>query len=192
IAMPSDNPAEGTQDSSCGKTCVTVYHCKDCKSDICKSSNYEDFVKIGETRSEKFSNEIIELETNETHVSMCFQQENTFPEGIYAIFWEKAMGAGDSCGILNSGASSEDVRGNIIKICCEAETKLSEPSPALKCYTKMLNEKTGKSTASITDEENLDNLQFSISEKSSIGIITPVLILGVCAAALAMYCVRQR
>ncbi|KAM6240277.1 uncharacterized protein M6G45_012212 isoform 1-T1 [Spheniscus humboldti] len=35
------------------------------------------------------------------------------------------------------------------------------------------------------------NPQFSISKKSSIGIIIPVLILGVCAAALAMYCVQR-
>lgn len=92
--MPSDNCAEGRQD----KPNVTVYHCKDCESNICESSNYEDFVKISETQSETFSNEIIQLVTNETHVIMCFQQEGTVPEGIYAIFWEKAMGAGDSCG----------------------------------------------------------------------------------------------
>lgn len=75
--MPSDNPAEGTQDSSFGKTNVTVCHCKDCESNICKLSNYEDFVKIGETQSEKFSNKIIQFVTSETHNIMCFQQENT-------------------------------------------------------------------------------------------------------------------
>ncbi|CAM9698561.1 unnamed protein product [Bubo scandiacus] len=103
IAMPTGDLAEQTQGSSFGKTYVTVYHCKDCESKMCKSSNYEDFVKIGETQSEKFSNEIIQLVTSETHIIMCFQQENTSAEGIYAIVWEKAVGVGDSCGILNSG-----------------------------------------------------------------------------------------
>ena len=103
--MPSDAAAEGTQDSSFGKTSVTVYHCKDCESNVCKSSNYEDFVKIGETQNETFSNEIIQLVTSETHIIMCFQQENNFPEGIYAIVWEKAMGVGDSCGNLNYGGT---------------------------------------------------------------------------------------
>ncbi|KFP54818.1 hypothetical protein N323_07971, partial [Cathartes aura] len=191
IAMPSDAAAEGTQDSSFGKTSVTVYHCKDCESNVCKSSNYEDFVKIGETQNETFSNEIIQLVTSETHIIMCFQQENNFPEGIYAIVWEKAMGVGDSCGNLNYGASSEDVRGNIIKICCEVETDPSATNPALKCYAEMLDEKIRKSTAELTGKGNLGNPQFSVSEKSTIGIVTPVLILGVCAAALAVYCFRQ-
>ncbi|XP_075025933.1 uncharacterized protein LOC142091058 isoform X2 [Calonectris borealis] len=190
--MPSDNPAEGTQDSSFDKTHVTVYYCKDCESNICKSPNYEDFVKIGETQNETFLSKTIQLVTYETHITMCFQQENTFPEGIYAIVWEKAMGIGESCGSPDSGASSENVRGNIIKICCEAETDLSVPNPALKCYTKTSDEKTRKSTADIADEGEPGNPQFSIGEKSSIGVITPVLILAVCAIALAMCCVRQK
>ncbi|XP_075375227.1 uncharacterized protein LOC142417927 [Mycteria americana] len=191
IAMPSDKCAEGTRDSSFCKTEVTVYHCKDCESNICKSSDYEGFAKIGETRSETFSNEIIQLVISETRIIMCFWQENTSPEGVYAIVWEKAMGVGDSCGILNFGASSENVSGNIIQICCEAKTNLSVPSPPLECYTNMSDEKTRKSTADIADEGDLGNAQFSISKKSSVGIVIPVLILGVCVAALAMYCVRQ-
>ncbi|XP_040979725.1 T-cell antigen CD7 isoform X2 [Aquila chrysaetos chrysaetos] len=185
IAMPHDDPTEGTQGSSFGKTSVTVYHCKDCESNICKSSNYEDFVKIGETQREKFSNEIIQLVTSETHIVMCFQQGNTFPEGLYAIVWERAMGVGDSCGIPNSGASSENGRGNMVKVCCEVETDPSVPKPPLKCYTKITDEKIGE-TDNITG-----NPQFSIGEKSSIGIIAPVLILGVCGTAMAVYCVRQ-
>lgn len=101
--MPSNNPVEGAQVPSFGKTYVTVYHCKDCESHICESSNYEDFVKIGETQSEIFSNEIIQLVTTETQILVCFQPENTSPGGIYAIVWEKAIGMGDSCGVLNSG-----------------------------------------------------------------------------------------
>lgn len=103
IAMPCDDRTGGTQGSSFGKTHVTVYHCNDCESNTCESSNYEDFVKIGETQCEKFSNETIQLVTSETYIIMCFQQENTFPEGLYAIVWERAMGVGDSCGILNYG-----------------------------------------------------------------------------------------
>ncbi|XP_068269625.1 uncharacterized protein [Nyctibius grandis] len=191
IAMTNDNPAEGTQDSSFGKTTVTVYHCKGCESNVCEPSNYEDFAIIAETQNETFSNEIIQLVASETHIIMCFQQQNTLSEGIYAIFWEKDVGAGGSCGIVNSGASSETVSGNIIKTCCEAETDPSVvPNPPLKCYTEMSDEKTRKSTADIA-EGNLGNPQFSIGEKSSIGIVTPVVILGVFAAALAVYCARQ-
>ncbi|XP_075576264.1 T-cell antigen CD7 [Pelecanus crispus] len=137
IAMPSDHSAGGTQDSSAGRTNVTVYHCKDCESNVCKSSNYEDFVKIGETQSATFSDETIHLVTSETEIIMCIQQKNTFPEGIYAIVWEKAMGIGDSCGTLNSGASSENVRGNSIKICCNAQINLSVPNPPLNCNAEM-------------------------------------------------------
>ncbi|XP_059684191.1 uncharacterized protein LOC132318955 isoform X2 [Gavia stellata] len=191
IAVPIDNLAEGTHDSAFGKTTVTVYHCKDCESNICKSSNYEDFEKIGETQSETFSNEIIQLVTSETRIIMCFQEGNTFPEGIYAIVWEKAIAIGDSCGILNSGASSENVRSNVVKICCEAATDPSMPSLPLKCYNEMSDQKAEKSTADITDEGNPGNPPFSVSERSNIGIIIPILIVAVCAAALATYCVRQ-
>ncbi|XP_054702577.1 uncharacterized protein LOC129214633 isoform X4 [Grus americana] len=183
IAMPSDNCAEGRQD----KPNVTVYHCKDCESNICESSNYEDFVKISETQSETFSNEIIQLVTNETHIIMCFQQEGTVPEGIYAIFWEKAMGAGDSCGgIVEAVGSSENVTFDTAKICCGAETDPSLTKHPLKCYTETSGEKNGKSPANITGDA-----QFSVYEKSCISIIILVLILGFCAAALATYCVRR-
>lgn len=36
-----------------------------------------------------------------------------------------------------------------------------------------------------------DDPQLSVDEKSSIGIITTILILGACGAVLATYCVRQ-
>ncbi|XP_065708654.1 uncharacterized protein [Patagioenas fasciata] len=185
LAMPNNNPVEGAQVSSFGKTYVTVYHCKDCESHICESSNYEDFVKIGETQSETFSNEIIRLVTTETQIVMCFQQENTSPGGIYAIVWEKAVGMGDSCGILNSGVSSENTGDNTIKTCCVAETNLLVPSPSLECYTEMLDKKARKSTADIPEE---DTPQFSIN----VGVITTVMIVLVFAAAVATYCVRNR
>jgi len=101
--MPRDHSAEGTRVSSSRKTTVTVYRCEDCETNTCEPLSNKPFVKIGETQSETFSNEIIQLVTNETHIIMCFQQENTFPEGTYVIFWEKDSGAGDACGIPNSG-----------------------------------------------------------------------------------------
>ncbi|XP_032776177.1 uncharacterized protein LOC115616784 isoform X2 [Strigops habroptila] len=187
VAMPNDDPAKGTQDSSFGKTNVTVYHCE---SNICELSNYEDCAKIGETQNERFSNEIIQLATSETQITMCFHQGNIFPDGIYAIFWEKDTGAGDSCGILNYEASLENRGGNIIteeaKICCETGTDLSMPNHALRCYTEVLDTKPRKSTAFIAD-----NPQYLVSEKSNIGIITTAIIV-LCAAALAMYCVLRR
>lgn len=185
LAMPSNNPVEGAQVSSFSKTYVTVYHCKDCESHICKSSNYEDFVKIGETQNDTFSNEIIQLVTTETQILMCFQQENTSPGGIYAIVWEKAEGMGDSCGILNSGVSSENMGDNTIKTCCVAETNLSVPSPSLECSDEILAKKARKSTADVPEE---DAPQFSIN----VGIITTVMIVVVFSAAVATYCVRNR
>lgn len=98
IAMASDDPAKETQDSSFGKTNVAVYHCE---NNACESGNYNDCAKIGETQPEGFSNEIIQLVTSDTHITMCFHQGNTLPEGIYAVFWTKDRGAGHSCGILN-------------------------------------------------------------------------------------------
>lgn len=70
---------------------------------MCDSLDYEGFEKIGETQDKKFSNGIIQLVTNETHIVMCFLQENTSLEGIYAVFWVKSIGIGESCGSLNSG-----------------------------------------------------------------------------------------
>ncbi|KAM6050734.1 uncharacterized protein VSU04_012133 isoform 2-T2 [Chlamydotis macqueenii] len=194
IALPSGYPAEGTQGSSFGKINVSVYHCKGCKSNICESSSYTGFEKILEIQEEKviLSSKIIQLANNETHIIMCLHQENTFPEGIYGIVWEKATGIGESCGIVNSGASSENVRGNITNTCCAAEINLSVTKLPLKCYTKMPDEKTGKSTADITEEGNPDNPQFLISKKSSLGFLIPLLMLVVCVVVLTMYYVRRK
>ncbi|KAM6344288.1 uncharacterized protein FN964_010069 isoform 1-T4 [Alca torda] len=184
IAMPSGK----TQDSSSGDTTVTVYHCEDCEIKACELSNYEGFAVLAETQDENFSNEAIQLTIHETSISMCFQQENTSYKGIYAIFWVKDYGLGDSCGVVNSGASSANVIGSITKICCTAQIKLTKSSQSLECYAV---EKTGKSTASIPDEGNLGNPQLLVDKKTSTGIIIPILILGVCGAALAACCVRQ-
>ncbi|XP_033923563.1 uncharacterized protein [Melopsittacus undulatus] len=189
IAVASDDPAKGTHDSSFGKTNVAVYHCE---SNACESSNYEDCTKIGETQNESFSNEIIQLVTSDTHITMCFHQGNTLPKGIYAVFWEKDMGAGDSCGILDYEASLKNRYSNIIteevKVCCKASTNLSVPNHTLRCYTEVLDEKPRKSTADITD-----NPQYLVSEKSNVGVITTVTIPVLCvAAALAISCVLRK
>ncbi|XP_053939661.1 uncharacterized protein LOC104068683 [Cuculus canorus] len=190
IAMHNDNPAERTQDSAFGKTKVTVYHCKECERNTCTSSNYEDFVIIGETQNETFSNEKIQLVTSETHIIMCFQQENTIPKGIFAIFWEKDTGVGDSCDLLNFEASFENVTDPIIKTCCAAEMNLSVPNSTLKCYSE--DEKTTKSAANSTDEEYLGIPQFSISKKRSVGIIALFVVLVVSAVAVTICCVQQK
>ncbi|KAM8992223.1 uncharacterized protein PRD47_015182 isoform 1-T2 [Ara ararauna] len=193
IAVPSDDPAKGTQDSSFAKTNVTVYHCE---NNVCESSNYEDCAKISETQNERFSNEIIQLVTSDTHITMCFHQGNTLPEGSYAVFWEKDMGAGYSCGILNYEAFLGNRWSNIIteevKICCETSTNLSVPNHTLRCYTEVLDEKPRKSTADIAGEGNQDNPQYLMSEKSNIGIITTATTLVLCAAALAIYYVLRK
>lgn len=99
--MSNVGPAEGTEDSSSGNLHVTVYHCKNCP---CKSTanSFENFDKIAETQNKAFSHVIIELVTNKTHITVCFEQANSYLEGVYGVFWKKAGGAGLSCGILNS------------------------------------------------------------------------------------------
>lgn len=189
IAMPSVNPAERTQGSSSGKTNVRVYHCKHCETSTCEQSNYEGFATIGETQNEIFSNEKIHLVTSEMNISMCFLQENTFPEGIYAIVWQKDVGLGDSCGIVDF---EEIERGNVVNICCTVDIDLSVSSSPLNCYLKMSGEKTTTSTADITAEGSLGNPQHSVGEKSSVSVVTIVPIVLVCAVALAIYCVRQK
>lgn len=96
---------EGTQHSSSGKTTVTVYHCKDCKRSACelRAKSSKEFKKIAETQNKASSDEKIKLVTNETHITVCFEQANSYTEGIYRVVWEKAGEAGRPCGILNSG-----------------------------------------------------------------------------------------
>ncbi|XP_065549718.1 uncharacterized protein LOC136021437 isoform X2 [Lathamus discolor] len=194
IAVASDDPAKGTQDSSFGKTNVAVYHCE---NNVCESSNDKDCAKIGETQNERFSNEIIQLVTGDTRITMCFHRGHTLPEGIYAVFWEKDTGAGHSCGILNDEAFLKNGRSNIIteevKICCETSTNVSVPNHTLRCYADVLDEKPRKSTANIAGEGSQDNSQYLVSEKSNVGIVTTVTILVLCAAAaLAISCVLQK
>lgn len=191
IAMPSGNPAERTQDTSSGKMHVIVYYCEDCEISACEPSNYEGFDIIHDPQNKIFLNEVIKLEINETNISMCFQQENTSYKGIYAIWWRKDVGIGDSCGIVDYGAFLENGSGKIARICCAADTNYKEPRRSLKCYTSGEEPPTRKPTVSITDEEDLGVALPLMGGNDSIGIITTVLFLGVCAAALIAFCVQQ-
>lgn len=98
--MPGANHAEGAGGSADIETTVTVYYCKECGREKCPPPNYSDFKIIGKTENEIFSNEIIQLVTNETHITMCF---NLYCDGAYAIFWEKDSGIGEPCSILKFG-----------------------------------------------------------------------------------------
>ncbi|XP_032562847.1 uncharacterized protein LOC116796382 [Chiroxiphia lanceolata] len=181
IAMPSGDSAERTHDSSE----VTVYYCKDCTISECESGSFVRFVKMAETENKGK----IELVTRKTHILMCFQQGNTFSEGIYGIVWKKTGGFGYSCGILNSTAFSENGRGSISpeenKICCEAETNIWESNLTLKCHTEMSGAETRKAPAGILGEE-------IPGRRSNIVIsLTFLLFLVACAGMVSMYCYRR-
>ncbi|XP_058708414.1 uncharacterized protein LOC131585845 isoform X2 [Poecile atricapillus] len=190
--MPTVGPAEGREDSSSGSTTVTVYHCKDYKSCTCKSreNNFKNFTIIAETQNKTFSDVLTELVTNETHMTVCFEQENSCLEGIYGVFWQKAGGAGLSCGILNYG---ENGRGNTNteekNICCEAETNIWRHNPTLKCYTQKSHSKP--ITLPVDSPGNPELL--TSSKKTSIGILLSLLFAGVCAGCVATcYVLRRR
>eukprot|EP00075_Anas_platyrhynchos_P037818 XP_027327071.1 uncharacterized protein LOC106016586 isoform X2 [Anas platyrhynchos] len=188
IAAPTGDPAEGTNGFSSNNTRVTVYRCKDCDSKICQLSNYEIFDKIGETKNGTLSNDIIQLVTTETHIIMCFQQEIKYLNEVYAIFWQKDWGIGESCGNLELGENEVHHITEEEKICCAVEAEEIQAHVAnLNCYVE------SKSTSSIYkthDDITLDNPTDPDSSKT-IGITVTFLFLGVCAAALALYCVQR-
>lgn len=198
IAVSRANRAEGASGSPITRTTVTVYYCKDCGRERCEPSNYADFKIIGRTEEEVFSNEVIQLVTNETHITMCFQQENTYRDGAYAIFWVKDGGLGEPCGILKSGASLEDRRRSVMeegKICCETKTDHTNPHNVLKWYIGAADEKTTNTTDDIIAYGALDNHQYSVGEKKQTGLTAVFLILGTCAggaALLSMYYYKRR
>ncbi|XP_048821196.1 uncharacterized protein LOC125702238 isoform X1 [Lagopus muta] len=184
VAVPRANHAERADGSRIVRTAVTVYYCKDCGEEGCKLSDYTDFEIIGETENEIFSNENIQLVINETHITMCFQQENMFRDGAYTIFWEKDEGLGEPCGFLKSGDSFEDRRHSVTeagKICCETQTDHVNPQNALTCYTGATDENTG-------------NHQYSVGENKHSGLTALFLILGTCAggALLSTYYCKRR
>ncbi|KAJ7404407.1 T-cell antigen CD7 isoform X1 [Willisornis vidua] len=188
VAMPSAPSAERTHDSSSGKTDVTVYHCRDCPVSICEKHSSVGFAKIAKTQNTTFSNGTIQLETEENRIRMCFQQADTFPEGIYRIVWEKTGGAGDSCGNPSSTGEnflaflksfSDNERGTIStmgdKICCEAKTITSESDPTLNCST-----------------EKSDTTKGVPSERKNIGITLALVLLLVLCATMTIWYYRER
>ncbi|OXB54997.1 hypothetical protein ASZ78_005969, partial [Callipepla squamata] len=196
IPLPSANRAERASGSPISKTTVTVYYCKTCGRERCKSSNYTHFEIIGKTENEIFSNDYIQLVTNETHITMCLQQENTSPDGTYVIFWEKDGGLGEPCGTLKTGDLPEDRRHIITeegKTCCETEIDHANPDSVLKCYKT--DEKNTNIRDDITDDGELGNNQYSVGENNQSGLAAALVILGLCAGAavlLVIYYFRRR
>ncbi|XP_038021220.2 uncharacterized protein [Anas platyrhynchos] len=188
IAVPTGDPAEGTNGFFSDKTTVIVYRCKDCDSKICRLSSYEIFDKIGETKNGTLSNDIIQLVTTETHIIMCFQQEIKYLNEVYAIFWQKNWGIGESCGNLELGENEVHHITEEEKICCAVEAEEIQPHVAnLNCFVK------SKSTSLIYethDDITLDNPTDPGSGKTIVITVT-FLFLGVCAAALALYHVQR-
>ncbi|XP_032055889.1 uncharacterized protein LOC116496733 isoform X3 [Aythya fuligula] len=189
IAAPTGDPAEGTKRFSPNNTRVTVYHCKDCDSKICPLSNYESFDKIGATQNGTLSNDIIQLVTTETHIIMCFQQEIKYLNEVYAIFWQTDWGIGESCGNLELGENRVHHITEEEKICCAVEAEEIQASVAnLNCYVE--SKRTSSIYKTPDDMTPADNPTDPGSSKT-IGITATFLILGVCAAALALYCVQR-
>ncbi|XP_065591673.1 uncharacterized protein LOC136048099 [Cyrtonyx montezumae] len=196
IPLPRANLAEQVNGSPITKTTVTVYYCKNCGRERCKSSDYTDFKIIGKTENEIFSNDDIQLVTNETHITMCLQQENMSRDGTYVIFWEKDGGLGEPCGILKSGALPEDRRRIFTeegKTCCETEIDHTNPDSVLKCYKT--DEKNTNIIDDIIDDGELGDHQYSVGENNQTGLAAALVTLGVCAGAavlLAIYYFRRR
>nr|XP_013805758.1 PREDICTED: uncharacterized protein LOC106490799 [Apteryx mantelli mantelli]XP_013805759.1 PREDICTED: uncharacterized protein LOC106490799 [Apteryx mantelli mantelli] len=178
-AIPSGDPAEGTKGSSFSSTNVTVYDCKRCGIRVCELSNFSCCDVIGETRNKMFSNEVIQLVAEETHITVCFQPEDTSPEGIYTIFWVKAEGMGYSCGSLEAKENRKDI---IItewkKTCCTADVQPEVPNSSLNCYSDLPGKK-GFLSSSVSKEGNFD-------------ITTVFVALVGCAVVLVVYCVLKK
>nr|XP_038021223.1 uncharacterized protein LOC106016586 [Anas platyrhynchos] len=187
IAAPTGDPAEGTNGFSSNNTRVTVYRCKDCDSKICQLSNYEIFDKIGETKNGTLSNDIIQLVTTATHIIMCFQQEIKYLNEVYAIVWQEDWGIGESCGNLGPGENEVHHITEEEKICCAVEAEEIQPHVAnLNCYVENKKSSIYQTPDNITPDNPTDP-----DSSKTIGITATFLILGVCAAALALYCVQR-
>ncbi|XP_071881758.1 uncharacterized protein [Anas platyrhynchos] len=187
IAAPTGGPAERTNGFSSDNTHVTVYRCKDCDSEICRLSNYESFDKIGETQNGTFSNDIIQLLTTETQIIMCFQQEIQYLNEVYAIVVQTDWGIGESCGNLELGENEVHHITEEEKICCAVETEEIQPHVAnLNCYVENKISSIYQTPDNITPDNPTDP-----DSSKTIGITATFLILGVCAAALALYCVQR-
>ncbi|XP_071429446.1 T-cell antigen CD7 isoform X2 [Pithys albifrons albifrons] len=190
VAMPCAPPAERTHDPSSGKTNVTVYHCRDCPVSICEKHSSEGFAKIAKTQNTTFSNGTIQLVIRENRIRMCFQQADTFPEGIYRIVWEKTRGVGDSCGNPSSTAFSDNERGNISttenKICCEAKTMTSESDSTLNCSTEKSDAEPTNPVTDIPCTGIPGTTKGVLGERENTGIILALGLFLVLCATMAM------
>ncbi|XP_064378593.1 uncharacterized protein LOC112985325 isoform X2 [Dromaius novaehollandiae] len=195
--VPSGDPADWTKDSSLSSTKVTAYDCTHCGISVCELSNFSCCVVIGETQNKMFSNEVIQLVTSETHITMCFQQADTFPKGIYAIIWVKDEGIGDSCGILKAEASPENREDIIVtewkEACCTAEVQLAVPSSSLSCHTELPDKKDKNTLLPVSADGNAINSSSpSVSKRGTFGITTTFVALVGCAVVLVVYCILKK
>lgn len=188
IALSIVGPAEATEDYS---TEVTVYRCRDCNSCTCKNgqNDFENFEKFAGTQNETFSDGIVDLVTNKTHIVVCFEERNFCLKEIYGIFWKKTSGSGLSCGILRSGENGRGDNSTEKTICCEAEISNRKYNPVLKCfYTQKSCPKFTTLPAGIPG-----NPEFLTSKNNSTVTLFAFLFVGVGAACGTMcYCLRLR
>ncbi|CAN8194264.1 unnamed protein product [Coccothraustes coccothraustes] len=183
IAMSNAGPAKGTQ----GNTTVEVYYCKNKEICECKNEriNFKNFTKIAVIQNKTNTNPdlAIELVTNESHISVCFEQANSSIEGIYGIYSKETYPPKLWCGILNSG---ENGRGNISPedkhVCCEAKADAWRHTPKLKCYIQKSPPKHSALPVAIAGKP-----EFLTSKKNSLGILFAFLFVGVCAGWGTMF-----
>ncbi|XP_066188197.1 uncharacterized protein [Sylvia atricapilla] len=192
IAMSIAGHVEGTADSSFGNPDVTLYRCKDCQSCICKprGNSFKNFTRIANTQNKTFSSVAIELMTNETHITVCFEHANSCLKGVYGVAWKRPGGAGVACGILNSGENGRGNNSTEKTICCEAKTDIWKHDPTLKCYTQKSRPKPITLPISI-GEGILDNPEFLTSKNNSIGLPLGLVVAVVCTGG-AVLCYLQR
>ncbi|XP_039572346.1 uncharacterized protein LOC120505664 [Passer montanus] len=180
IAVSNAGPAKGTQ----GSTIMTVHYCKHCKgcTDEDGSINLENFSIIAEMPKKTNTIPAVELVTNKSHITVCFQQASSSLEGIYGI-WDKTAPLKLWCGILNSG---ENGGGNFStedkKVCCEAEAIAWQHNPNLKCYVQKSHPKHTALPIALPG-----NPEFLTSKKNSLGTWLTFLFLGICAGCGATF-----
>ncbi|XP_018774694.2 uncharacterized protein LOC108962686 isoform X1 [Serinus canaria] len=183
IAMSNVDPTKGTQ----GSTTMAVYYCKDYESCKCKNGkiNFENFTKIAEIKNKinTIPDVTVELVTNKSHITVCFEQANSHLEGIYGIFSDETDPPKLWCGILNSG---ENGGGTISpedkNVCCEAEADAWQHTPKLKCYIQKPRPKHTALPVAIAG-----NPEFLTSKKNSLGILLAFLFVGVCTGWGTMF-----
>ncbi|KAM4890013.1 uncharacterized protein FYW23_010345 [Sylvia borin] len=188
IAVSIAGHVEGTADSSSDNPDVTLYRCKDCRSCICKprGNSFENFARIANTQNKIFSNVTIELTTNETHITVCFEHANSCLKGVYGVAWKRPGGAGVACGILNSGENGRGNNSTEKNICCEAKTDIWKHDPTLKCYTQKSHPKP------ITLPISIDNPEFLTSKNNSIGLLLGLGVAVVCTGGAIMWYLQRR